>query len=62
MKALRQLSERPVSACRLAGRHLEGLHANRRDEAGQHDTGETNQYREQSRHDMSGVSDHRNRW
>ena len=42
------------SVFRLAGRHLEGLHAKRRDEASQHDTGKANHYREQSRHDMPG--------
>ncbi len=43
----------PVSVSRFAGRHLEGLNANSRNEAGQHDTGKANHYREQSRHDMS---------
>jgi hypothetical protein len=54
MKATPPAQRAAVSVRRLAGRHLEGLHADRRDEAGQHDTGKTNHYREQSRYDMSG--------
>ena len=37
----------------IAGRRPERLHADRRDEAGQHDTGKANHHREEPRHNMS---------
>ena len=49
----RKLGGRPVSFSGIAGCHSERLHANRRDEAGQHDTGKANHHREEPRHNMS---------
>ena len=60
MKAARRSTSHAASRTttsflfRIAGCLSERLHANRRDEAGQYDTGKANHHREQSRHNMSG--------
>ena len=41
------------SFCSIAGCRSECLHANRRDEAGKHDTGKANHHRKEPRHNMS---------